>query len=75
MKESKIIIPRTTLLIEIERRCFFPDCDARNAVGLTKQEALSYRGFECVACERWNDDVLKESDVPEWWAEISNSIT
>ena len=65
-----IIVPREVLLIEIERRCSFSDCNARVSVGLTKQEALRYRGFECVRCGRWNDDRLGERDVPDWWAEI-----
>ena len=71
MGESKVIVfPREVLLIEIDRHCFFPDCNARVLLGLTKQEAISYRGFECVQCKRWNDDFLTRKDVPEWWAEI-----
>jgi hypothetical protein len=74
MEQSNgIILPRAVLLIEVERRCFFPDCDARMLIGLTKHEAMSYRGFECVQCKRWNDDNLTEVDVPEWWAEIGQS--
>jgi hypothetical protein len=37
---------------------------------LTKQEAFTYRGFECVHCNRWNDDSLTRNDVPEWWEEL-----
>jgi hypothetical protein len=43
--------PRHTLLVEIERRCAFPGCVARNQIGLTKAEAIEYRGFECFQCE------------------------
>jgi len=59
--------PRTPLLVEIERRCAFPGCAARNQIGLTKQEAIEYRGFECFQCERWNDDRLKELELPDSW--------
>ena len=68
MKE--IFIPREVLLIEIERRCFFSDCEAKMQLGLTKQEAKDYHGFECSVCKRWNEDSLTEKDVPDWWAEI-----
>jgi len=67
-----ITIEREVLLFEIERRCFFPECNSRVFVGLTKQEAFDYHGFECVVCERWNDDVLKKSDVPDWWTELQS---
>ena len=71
MKGRKsIIIPREVLLVEIERRCFDPLCNAKTRVGITKEEARLYRGFECERCERWNDDVLTERDVPEWWEEL-----
>jgi hypothetical protein len=63
--------PRTPLLVEIERRCGFPDCAARNHIGLTKQEASEYRGFECIQCERWNDDSVKQLELPDSW-EISS---
>jgi hypothetical protein len=63
--------PRTTLLVQIERRCTFPDCTAKNQVGLTKQEAIGYRGFECVQCERWNDDRASQSEFPDAWANSS----
>lgn len=59
--------PRTTLLVEIERRCVFPDCGAKNQIGLTKQEAIEYRGFECFKCERWNDDRASASEFPDSW--------
>ena len=59
---------RELLLVEIERRC--AECNARVRPGLTKEEASSYRGFECERCERWNDDDLSERDIPEWWEEL-----
>jgi hypothetical protein len=65
-----ITIERQVLLFEIERRCFFPECNSRMFISLTKQEAFDYHGFECTVCERWNDDVLKKSDVPDWWVEL-----
>lgn len=66
--KSHILIPRELLLIEIERRC--PECNARVRIGLTKEDARSYRGFECERCKRTWDDVLIERDVPEWWKEL-----
>jgi len=75
MQERKsIIVPRALLLIEVDRHCFFVDCNARVIIGLTKQEALSYSGFKCVLCQRWNNDYLTEKDVPDWWAEISQCL-
>lgn len=62
-----ITINRDILLVQIDRRCFFPDCGKRNLVGLTKAEARKYCGFECTHCKRWNEDVLSEQDVPESW--------
>ena len=59
--------PRTTLLMKIDRRCAFPECTAGNQIGLTKQEAIEYRGFECFQCERWNDDRLNPRELPEGW--------
>jgi hypothetical protein len=70
MNRQNLSFPRHLLLVEIERRCQFPDCDARNLIGLTKQEAIEYRGFECFDCESWNDDNLRPTDVPDWWEEI-----
>lgn len=67
---KQIIIPREVLLVEIERRCAFADCDTRVMIGLTKDEASDYVGFECQHCQRWNDDRLKQKDVPDWWQEI-----
>jgi hypothetical protein len=66
-----IVIERQVLLFEIERRCSFPECNQRVFVGLTKQEAIDYAGFECTLCERWNDDSLTKNDVPDWWDEIA----
>ena len=71
MSETTIIvIPREVLLVEIDRRCSFPDCNSRILIGLTKREAATYAGFECEQCRRWNDDELSEKEVPEWWSEI-----
>ena len=63
-------IERQVLLFEIDRRCNFADCNQRVLLGLTKAEALNYRGFECSFCERWNEDSLTQTDVPDWWDEI-----
>lgn len=69
---KNIFIAREVLLVEIERRCHLDaDCNARTRVGLTKAEAREYCGFTCERCERWNDDVLMERDVPEWWEELA----
>ena len=71
MKRS-IAILREVLLVEIERRCALDDdCNQRNRIGLTKEEARAYCGFKCERCERWNDDALAERDVPEWWEELA----
>lgn len=67
----RLIIPRDVLLIEIERRCHLPECNAKTRVGLTKPEARAYTGFECEVCKVWNEDVLTERDVPEWWEELA----
>ncbi len=66
---AEIIIPREVLLVEIERRCADAQCNARTRIGLTKEEALAYRGFECERCQRWHDDLLSERDLPERWKE------
>ena len=70
-RKQRFHFSRTTLLVEIERRCAFPDCQVRNQIGLTKQEAIEYRGFECFQCERWNEDRVSQSELPDTWA-ISN---
>ena len=67
---KRIIIPREVLLVEIDRRCSFADCDNRVGIGLTKQEAANYLGFDCEHCKRWNDDTLTERDIPDWWDEF-----
>ena len=69
-----MFIPREILLVEIDRRCFFPDCNARTLVGLTKEEAGDYCGFECPVCKRWNDDSLSNKDVPDEWNAILKPI-
>jgi hypothetical protein len=71
MSKSRIIIPREVLLVEIERRCALPDCNAKTRVGLTKEEARAYSGFECERCKQWNDDALTERDAPDWWEELT----
>jgi hypothetical protein len=68
---SRVVIPRELLLVEIERRCLDAECKARTRIGLTKEEARAYSGFECERCERLWDDVLSERDVPEWWEELA----
>lgn len=67
----RIASKRDVLLIEIERRCAAgPECQARIGVGLTKEEARAYCGFECERCKRWTSDALTERDVPEWWQDL-----
>ncbi len=61
--------PRDVLLVEIERYCTFADCAARNRIGLTKLEAIEYRGFDCIKCQRWIHDAIGIDAVPESWAE------
>lgn len=68
---EKFYFPRTPLLVKIERRCGFSECTAGNQIGLTKQEAIEYRGFDCCQCERWNDDHLHRLEIPDSW-EISS---
>ena len=70
-KNEPIVIPRDVLLVEIDRRCLFADCDGRVAIGLTKGEAARYVGFECNHCQRWNDDKLTSKDISDWWDEIN----
>jgi hypothetical protein len=67
---KNVFIPREVLLIEIERRCREAECNARTRLGLTKEEARAYCGFECERCGRSWDDLLTERDVPEWWEEL-----
>lgn len=68
---TKIIIPRELLLVEIERRCRATECNAKTRIGLTKDEARAFNGFECERCKEWNVDWLSERDVPEWWEELA----
>ena len=75
MAKRGITIQREVLLIEIERRCAHPECNSRNFIGLTKQEALEYTGYECSECEQWNRDQLKQSEVPDWWDDINQETT
>ncbi len=69
-RKQGIITERQVLLFEIERRCSFADCNARNFLGLTKAEAAEYTGYECTSCESWNTDSLKLTDIPDWWDEL-----
>ncbi|HXI61624.1 MAG TPA: hypothetical protein VNF70_02900 [Pyrinomonadaceae bacterium] len=65
--KSKFFFPRTPLLVQLERRCAFPDCGLKNQIGLTKAEAIEYRGFNCSQCERWNEDQLSRLEMPDSW--------
>ena len=67
MKSKQFHFPREVLLIEIDRRCADPDCGRKNLIGLTKPEAIQYRGFDCLHCGRWNDDQLSDSELPVTW--------
>ena len=67
---KRIVTPRELLLVEVERWCGDHACNARTRLSLTKAEARAYTGFECVRCERRNDDALAERDIPEWWEEL-----
>ena len=69
--KSQFYFPREVLVIEIDRRCAADDCNQRNQISLTKAEAIGYRGFNCSECERWNDDRLNQSEMPESWNEDS----
>ena len=70
-KRARIVFLREVLLVEIERHCADTNCNARTRLGLTKEEARLYDGFECERCERWNDDGLTERDIPDWWEELA----
>jgi hypothetical protein len=70
-KARNVFIPREVLLVEIERRCRDPLCSQKTRIGLTKQEARAYCGFECEQCGKRFDDILSERDVPEWWEELT----
>ena len=69
LKPMPLNFPREVLLVEIERYCSFRDCAARNLIGLTKAEAIEYRGFDCSKCQRWNDDTIGIDAVPDSWAD------
>lgn len=70
-KRSRIVFPREVLLVEIERHCADEKCNARTRIGLTKEEARLYDGFECERCELWQADGLTERDIPDWWEELT----
>ena len=69
MPPTRFNFPSEVLLIEIERHCSFRDCATRNRIGLTKAEAIEYRGFDCSKCQRWNDDTIGIDTFPESWAD------
>lgn len=69
---KNVSFPREVLLFEIERHCRVPACNARNLIGLTKQEAIEYRGFACFECKNWTEDSLRQTDAPDWWDDISD---
>jgi len=72
MRNRQVItFPREVLLVEIDRRCSVPNCATRVLIGLTKEEARSYTGFECERCGHRTADRLSEKDIPEWWPLIS----
>ncbi|HEY0005654.1 MAG TPA: hypothetical protein VGB17_12660 [Pyrinomonadaceae bacterium] len=71
--KQKIMIPRQVLLVELERRCSAPGCNARTRIGLTKADARAYCGFDCERCKLWNEDALAQKDVPEWWEELQSN--
>lgn len=68
--KNRLVFPREVLLVEVERRCAAAACGARARLALTKEEARVYTGFECERCGVWNEDVLGERDIPEWWEEL-----
>jgi hypothetical protein len=70
-KRQQIVFPREVLLVEIERHCAGAYCNARKRIGLTKEEARLYDGFECDVCEQWQEDGLTERDIPDWWEELT----
>ena len=70
-EKSQFYFPRGVLVIEIDRRCASDECRARNQISLTRAEAIEYRGFNCTACEHWNEDRLNQSEMPESWHEES----
>ncbi len=70
-EKTEFYFPRDVLVIEIDRRCVAEECGARNHISLTRTEAIEYRGFNCAECERWNDDRLSESELPESWHDDS----
>ncbi|HEX8424386.1 MAG TPA: hypothetical protein VF634_13295 [Pyrinomonadaceae bacterium] len=70
-KRPRLVFPREVLLVEIERHCADTNCNARTRIGLTKEEARLYEGFECERCELRQADVLNERDIPDWWEELT----
>jgi len=66
--QNRFVVPREVLVVEVERRC--TECQARNFIGLTKDEAREFCGFKCERCEHWCEAFLLERDAPEWWEEF-----
>lgn len=58
------------MLVEIERYCENANCLRLNRIGLTREEIAGYNGFTCEKCEMWNDDELKERDLPADWHQL-----
>ena len=68
MKKNSFKAERVVLLVEIERYCNDSKCLRLNRIGLTREDARSYKGFECERCEIWNEDELRPRDLPaDWW--------
>ncbi|HMH45584.1 MAG TPA: hypothetical protein VK557_18995, partial [Pyrinomonadaceae bacterium] len=72
---SKFFFPRSPLLIQLERRCAFPDCGLKNQISLTKAEAIEYRGFNCAQCDSWNEDQLSRLEMPDAWCGDNDART
>lgn len=66
--QNRFVVPREVLVVEVERRC--QACQARNFIGLAKDEAGEFCGFECERCAQWSEAFLLERDAPEWWEEL-----
>ncbi|MDQ4121140.1 MAG: hypothetical protein M3209_06815 [Acidobacteriota bacterium] len=75
MKKINFNQPRAILLVEIERYCCNASCLRLNRIGLTRSEIPGYKGFNCERCEMWNDDEVKQRDVPaEWQPLLPNKV-
>jgi hypothetical protein len=72
--KTKLAFPRSVLLVEIDRRCSFADCGAKNLIGLTRDEAIEYRGFDCLRCQRWTDDRVGARELPDSWSSTDEEL-